>query len=53
MNQVLRPLLLRVACVAMWFAMSVAPQAIERKPLPVFTLTTAGGMAMRSEDLTA
>lgn len=52
MNQVLRPWLLRFGCVAMWFAMSGAPQAIERKPLPSFTVTTAAGMGMRSEDLT-
>lgn len=41
-----------LACAAIWLGLSAVPLATERKPLPAFTLTTAGGADAQSAELT-
>ena len=52
MTNLLRVLRWSLACVAIWLGMAAPTLAIERKPLPAFTLTTLGGAAAQSAELT-
>lgn len=48
-----RKLLLQsIGCAAIALCLGAATEAIERKPLPAFTLTTLGGATTQSADLT-
>lgn len=52
MNRLPRLLLYGLACSTVWVGLGATPRAIERKPLPAFTVTTLGGAAVQSAEIT-